>query len=245
MIKKLKLIVLDVLIVVLNILVFNSFISTGFTLGKIILSVLCVGVSVVLHFGGHIYADIKEEKMIQEQNRKLLKSEDDQFKEYMDQLQKLKLTDSGFTGVINRFSEQVEAFNEKEESLIRIIELNNGAAKEFLISRNDEVQRFLLKNLKKFVKRLIVYSAKTKKNRPETVEDDVSVMNILKNNDELIDLYDKLLDEVAMMGDDFNIDDPGLQSVIESLKELRVDVDDDEEDDGEINLHVVSDIHDK
>lgn len=243
--KKLKLLVLDALIVILNILVFNSFISTGFTFGKILLSILCVGGSVVLHFGGHIFADIREEKMILERNRKMFKSEDDQFEEYMDQLSKLQLAESSFAGVINRFTQQVDAFNDKEESLIRIIDLNNGAAKEFLISRNDEVQSFLLKNLKKFVKRLIVYSAKTKKNRTATIEEDTSVMAILKNNDDLIDLYDKLLDEVAMMGDDFNIDDPGLQSVIESLKELRVGEEDDDDDDGEINLHVVSDIHGK
>lgn len=243
--KKLKLLVLDALIVLLNILVFNSFISTGFTFGKVLLSILCVGGSAVLHFGGHIFADIREEKMIMERNRKMFKSEDDQFDEYMGQLRKLQLTESGFAGVINRFTQQVDAFNDKEESLIRIIDLNNGAAKEFLISRNDEVQRFLLKNLKKFVKRLIVYSAKTKKNRSATIEEDASVMAILKNNDDLIDLYDKLLDEVAMMGDDFNIDDPGLQSVIESLKELRIGEEDDDDDDGEINLHVVSDIHGK
>lgn len=242
--KKLKLLILDASIIALNIFVFNSFISTGFTLGKILLSVLCVGISVVLHFGGHIFADIKEEKMLQERNRKLLKSEDDQFEEYMNQLNELKGTEEGFDCLINRFTEQVDSFNDKEESLLRIIELNNDAAKEFLISRNAEVEKFLLKNLKKFVKRLIVYSAKTKKNRPKTIEEDTGVMNILKNNDDLIDLYDKLLDEVAMMGDDFNIDDPGLQSVIESLKELRVGEEDDEEDDGEINLHVVSDIHD-
>ena len=134
----------------------------------------------------------------------------------------------------------VDAFESKEQSLLRIIELNNGNAKEFLISRNDEVQRFLLKNLKKFAKRLIVYSAKSENNRTATIEEDQGVINILKNNDDLIDLYDKLLDEVAMMGDDFNIDDPGLQSVIESLKELRVGDDDDDDDDvnGEITLHV-------
>lgn len=244
MLKKLKLLILDVGIIILNILVLNSFISAGFTFTKILLSVLLVGGSMVLHFGGHILADIKEEKMIQERNLKLLKGEDDQMQEYMNQLDNLKKTEIGFEGVINRFKEQVKAFDDKEESLLRIIELNNDAAKEFLISRNDEVQRFLLKNIKKFVKRLIVYSAKTKKNRPKTVEEDTGVMNILKNNDDLIDLYDKLLDEVAMMGDDFNIDDPGLQSVIESLKELRVGEDDDEEDDGEINLHVVSDFKD-
>ena len=59
---------------------------------------------------------------------------------------------------------------------------------------------------------------------------------ILANNDDLLDLYDKLLDEVAMMGDDFNIDDPGLKSVIESLQEMRVG--DDDDDDDEITLQV-------
>lgn len=238
--KTWKLLVLDALIVLVNIFVFSKIVATGFTFGKILLSILCVGVSGVAHFGGYIMADIQEEKRIAAKNRSLFKTEDEQFEEYMGQLREIQRSEPIFSGVISRFKMQVDSFNGKEKSLIRIIELNNGAAKEFLISRNDEVQKFLLKNLKKFVKRLIVYSAKTKKNRPETVEDDPSIMNILKNNDELIDLYDKLLDEVAMMGDDFNIDDPGLQSVIESLKELRVD-DDDDDDDGEINLRVSTD----
>ena len=242
--KKLKLLALDAMIVFVNIVVFNNFINAGFTFGRIILSALCVGLSTVVHFGAYIFADIQEEKRIAAKNRALFKSEDEQFEEYMGQLRKLQLTDSSFTGVINRFTRQVDAFESKEQSLLRIIELNNGNAKEFLISRNDEVQRFLLKNLKKFAKRLIVYSAKSANNRTATIEEDRGVITILKNNDELIDLYDKLLDEVAMMGDDFNIDDPGLQSVIESLKELRVGDDDDDDDDasGEITLHVSGEV---
>lgn len=237
--KKLKLLALDAIIVLINIFVFNGFIKAGFTFGRIILGVLCVGISTVAHFGSYILVDVLEEKRIAAKNRALFKTDDEQFEEYMAQLRDLQRTNSGFTGVINRFTRQVEAFESKEESLIRIIELNNGAASEFLISRNDEVQRFLLKNLKKFVKRLIVYSAKSTNNRAATVEDDASVNTILNNNDELMDLYDKLLDEVAMMGDDFNIDDPALQSVIESLKELRVGEEDDDDDaNGEITLHV-------
>ena len=232
--------VLDALIVAVNIMVFNSFIKTGFTFGRILLAILCAGGSVVAHFGGHIFADIQEEKRIAAKNRALFKTDDEQFEEYMRQLRNLQTTEPSFGGVINRFKQQVQAFEDKEESLIRIIELNNGAAQQFLISRNNEVQKFLLKNLKKFVKRLIVYSAKSKNNRAATIEEDTSVMNILKNNDELIDLYDKLLDEVAMMGDDFNIDDPGLQSVIESLKEMRVGEEDDDDDDDGITLQVVS-----
>lgn len=238
--KKLKLLVLDALIVVVNIMVFNSFIKAGFTFGRILLAILCAGGSVVAHFGGHIFVDIQEEKRIAAKNRALFKTEDEQFNDYMKQLRDLQLSEPNFTGVIARFKEQVEDFKDKEESLIRIIELNNGAAQQFLISRNNEVQKFLLKNLKKFVKRLIVYSAKSKNNRAATIEEDTSVMNILSNNDELMNLYDKLLDEVAMMGDDFNIDDPGLQSVIESLKEMRVGDEDDDDDDDGITLQVVS-----
>lgn len=235
--KKLKLLALDAIIVLVNIFVFNGFINAGFTLGRIILAVLCVGLSSVAHFGAYILVDVLEEKRIAAKNRALFKTEDEQFEEYMEQLRDLQLKNPAFNGVVNRFTSQVKAFEGKEKSLLRIIELNNGAASAFLISRNDEVQKFLLKNLKKLVKRLIVYSAKSANNRAATVEADSSVMTIINNNDELMDLYDKLLDEVAMMGDDFNIDDPALQSVIESLKELRVGEDDDD-DDGEIALHV-------
>ena len=235
--KKLKLLVLDALIVLLNIFVFNGFIKAGFTFGRIILGVLCAGGSVVAHFGGYILADIQEEKRIAEANRARFKTEDERFKDYMNQLHELKRTDSSFTGVINRFTQQVKDFNDKAESLIRIIQLNNGAAEVFLVSRNDEVRKYLFRNLKKFVKTLIVYSAKSKNNRSDTIEEDPGVKKILANNDDLLDLYDKLLDEVAMMGDDFNIDDPGLKSVIESLQEMRVG-DDDDDDDDEINLQV-------
>ena len=234
--KKLKLLVLDALIVLLNIFVFNGFIKAGFTFGRIILGVLCAGGSVVAHFGGYILADIQEEKRIAEANRARFKTEDERFKDYMNQLHELKRTDSSFTGVINRFTQQVKDFNDKAESLIRIIQLNNGAAEVFLVSRNDEVRKYLFRNLKKFVKTLIVYSAKSKNNRSDTIEEDPGVKKILANNDDLLDLYDKLLDEVAMMGDDFNIDDPGLKSVIESLQEMRVG--DDDDDDDEITLQV-------
>ena len=235
--KKLKLLALDAIIVLVNIFVFNGFINAGFTLGRIILAVLCVFLSLVAHFGAYILVDVLEEKRIAAKNRALFKTDDEQFEEYMTQLRDLQLKNPAFNGVVNRFTNQVKAFESKEKSLLRIIELNNGAASSFLISRNDEVQKFLLKNVKKLVKRLIVYNAKSANNRAATVEDDSHVMTILNNNDELMDLYDKLLDEVAMMGDDFNIDDPALQSVIESLKELRVGEDDDD-DDGEIALHV-------
>ena len=120
---------------------------------------------------------------------------------------------------------------------MRLISLNNGKAQEFLVSRNNDVQNFLMKNLKKLVKRLIAHSAKTAKNRSGSIDEDSGITEILDNNTELIDRYDQLLDEVARMGDDFNIEDPGLQSVIESLQALRVGAED-ETDDDEIELFV-------
>ena len=75
------------------------------------------------------------------------------------------------------------------------------------------------------------------------------ILNVFKANEKQIHSNTEIETMIRAfgtgIGDDFNIDDPGLQSVIESLKELRVGVEDEDDDDGEINLHVVSDIHGK
>ena len=50
---------------------------------------------------------------------------------------------------------------------------------------------------------------------------------------------ESVLDEVAKMGDDFDIEDAGLQSVIENLQSLRIGSVEDDEDD-QIHLYVSS-----
>ncbi len=229
MMEILIILALDALLVALNIHAFNYFIAQGFGVKNIILAVLLVIATLALHCVMYICAEAGKTKKIADKQKEPLEKEDLWHKYYLT-LRKMQVGEPQFMPVIDKFMSQVEAFQEKEKALLMIISLNNDSAKEFLISRNEEVQKFLEKNLKNFLKRLIVYRAKDPATRPATVWDDSSITKIIANNNELIALYDKLLDEVSLMGEDVDVDDPGLQNVIESLKELRMQYDDDDDE---------------
>lgn len=236
--KSLKLILIDAAIVCINIAFFTNVKLTG--LFQFILAFVVVAGSILIHFGMWSKSAPQEDESLVEQMNSILQSEDSGFGTYMAKLRVMKKGNPDFAGVINQFIRQIDAFSKKAEALMNLIDINNGKAKEFLIARNNDVQLFLIRNLKKFVKRLIVYNAKTKKNRSGSIEEEATVQEILQNNNELIDLYDHLLDEVARMGDDFNLQDPGLQSVIESLQQLRAGSDDMDDENDEIELQVMT-----
>ena len=238
--RKTSLYLIDAIIVAVGIFFFAGY-DYSFSParpGNFFMTIVFVGISAAVHYLAHTLIPDEKEKMLSQLNS-ILQSEESQFDTYMTQLKNIKKTHPEYTGVVNSFVSQIEAFFKKEEALMRLISLNNGKAQEFLVSRNNDVQIFLLKNLKKLVKRLIAHSAKTEKNRSGNIDEENGIGEILSNNSELIDRYDQLLDEVSKMGDDFNIEDPGLQSVIESLQALRAGSEDDA-DDEEIELFVTT-----
>lgn len=236
--KKTMLFIIDGAILLGNIFFFANyeFSFSPVRFGNFVVTILVIGVSAVAHYLAYTKIHDENAETVAQLNS-ILQSEESQFDTYMAQLKSIKKSNPAYAYVIDSFVGQIEAFFKKEEALMRLISLNNGKAQEFLISRNNDVQIFLMKNLKKLVKRLIAHSAKTAKNRSDDIGEDTGIAEILNNNSELIDRYDQLLDEVAKMGDDFNIEDPGLQSVIESLQALRVGAED-ESDDEEIELFV-------
>ncbi|MBO5179020.1 MAG: hypothetical protein J6B87_01560 [Clostridia bacterium] len=236
--RKTLLHIIDSIILVVN-MFFFAYYDFSFSLarfGNFLVTILVVGASAVAHYLAYTKIPDKNADTLAQLNS-ILQSEDSQFDTYMSQLKGIKKSNPEYARVIDYFVFQIDSFFKKEEALMRLISLNNGKAQEFLVSRNNDVQNFLMKNLKKLVKRLIAHSAKTAKNRSGSIDEDSGITEILDNNTELIDRYDQLLDEVARMGDDFNIEDPGLQSVIESLQALRVGAED-ETDDDEIELFV-------
>lgn len=216
------LLILDSAIALLNILFFTqydySFSPLNF--GRFLVTLLVLGLSIIMHCFAHTYLPSDDKDVVEEMNE-ILQNEDLQFDTYMSKLKAIRKSTPEFASIIDTFVHQINSFTTKEEALMSLIELNDGKSQEFLMARNNDVQVFLIKNLKKFVKRLIAYNAKTKKNRSDNIEEEIGVQEIVNQNNELIDLYDKLLDEVARMGDDFDIHDPGLQSVIENLQILR------------------------
>ena len=243
--RKWKLLIADGAIVLANILFFLLFDYSFSPLrfGRFIVTFFFLVASVAVHCMA--YAKIPDDTAkLADQMNSIIQSNEARFDTYMAELKKIKNANPEFAEVINHFMYQINSFSRKETALEKLINLNDDKSKAFLMARNNDVQRFLIKNLKKFVKRLIVYNAKTRKNRSGRIEEDVSIIEIFNQNDELVDLYDKLLDEVSRMGDDFDIQDPGLQSVIENLQSLRGGNEADSEDDEEeISLFVSSGTH--
>lgn len=237
--RKWKLLIADGAIVFANILFFLLF-DYSFSplrLGRFLVTLFFLIGSVAVHYFAYMKIPDDNAKLADQMNS-IIQSEEARFDTYMAELKKIKAGNPEFAEVINHFMYQMNSFSRKETALEKLINLNDDKSKAFLMARNNDVQRFLIKNLKKFVKRLIVYNAKTKKNRSGSIEDDTGVIEIFDKNGELIDLYDKLLDEVSRMGEEFDLQDPGLQSVIENLQSLRGSNDTEQEDEEEISLFV-------
>lgn len=238
-----KLMLVDVAIVIANIVYFTNF-NYSFSpvkFGSFLITIFVLLASVVIHCIA--YSNMPEDVTDSaEQINNLSGDASEQFATYRTELRSLKKENPDFASVINLFMKQIDSFSTKREALEDLIRLNDDKAKAFLTDRNNDVHRFLVKNLKKFVKRLIAYNAKSKQNRSSSIEEENGVREIISQNNELINLYDQLLDEVARMGDDFDIQDPGLQSVIENLQSLRSSEEDesDEAEEEEIKLFVAS-----
>lgn len=235
--RKQKLQIVDGIILVGNIFffVYYDFSFSPARFGNFLVTILFVIASIAAHYLAYTKIHDENADTVAQLNS-ILQSEDSQFSDYMTRLKGLKKSNPEYADVINRFNFQIESFFKKEEALMSLIALNNGKAQEFLVAKNNDVQLFLMKNLKKLIKRLIAYSAKTVRNRTNSIEEDAGISEILNTNAEMIDLYDQLLDEVAKMGDDFNMEDPALQSVIENLQILRAGAEDDSDE--EIQLYV-------
>ena len=207
-------------------------------LGNTLVTILVPFMSGAMMYLVSVYLENKNDKKnaMEQMNKVLQNDEETGLDTYMRQLEEVCSKNVVvFTPAVDRFASQVSAFYQKENALRRLVDLNNGKAREFLLGKNDDVKSFLVGNLKRFVKRVIVYDAKTKKNLSNAIEES-GINGILEKNDEIIECYDKLLEEVSRMGDDFNLEDPGLQNVVSSLQSMRASSEDDEND--EIELHL-------
>lgn len=238
--KQIKKLLIFGVFLVLNILFFVEY-DYSFSFDKVgntIVTIFVPFISGVMMYLANVYLENKNDKKnaMEQMNKVLQNDEETGLDTYMRQLEEVCSKNVVvFTPAVDRFASQVSAFYQKENALKRLVDLNNGKARKFLLCKNDDVKSFLIGNLKRFVKRVIVYDAKTKKNLNNAIEES-GINGILEKNDEIIECYDKLLEEVSRMGDDFNLEDPGLQNVVSSLQSMRVSSEDDEND--EIELHL-------
>lgn len=203
------------------------------------ITVLILTLSVLVHFWAYtnIGASMTGETL--ESLDDVLQTEDSKIELYMEELKRIEKENPAFENVIYTFINQVNSLLSKEKALFNLIDLNDGKAKKYLADKNKDVRLFIIKNLKKFVKILIAYNAKSARNRSTSIIEEKGVKELLSQNAEMINLYDQLLDEVARMGNDFDSQDPGLQCVIDNLQRLRnEDEEDPDEEDDEIKLFV-------
>ena len=201
---------------------------------------------IAAHLGISYFFDAQEAKIrssYEYQMRLRNESNESELSKYIEQLREIREEHAEYSVEINHFLNCVQSFSAKEAALNRLIKMNGDSAKRFLQERSSATQSFIIANAKKLIKTLIAYSAQDKENRPKRIDELKSVQNVLKSFDGLTIYYDKMLEEVARMGDDFNPEDPGLKDVVENLQELRISthVDDEmdsQEDTEEIRLYV-------
>lgn len=237
--KKWKLLAVDLAILLGNVAFFSLY-PYSFSPTKMIpfiVTVLVLSFSVVIHYW--IYTNHSKVDNTAEQLDGISQKEDLKLTTYRKEIERIARENPTFKSVVQTFITQIDSLLEKEEALFNLIDLNDGKAKNYLADKNNDVQIFIVKNLKKFIKILIVYNAKTDRNRSLRIEEEKSVQEIFSQNREMIDLYDQLLDEVARMGNDFDSQDPGLKYVIDNLQRLRNDNEKDlDEEEDEIKLFV-------
>ncbi len=245
MTRKQKLYIVDGIILAID-LMFFMFYDYSFSPMRFVnfaITLLVVIGSVVAHY--FAYTNITDEKTEEEDRiNSIISKELAEIEACNVRLREIEKAHPEYSHAIRKIKAQFKSFFEKEKALTMLIKLNNGASETFLMSKNSDVRRSLLKNMKKFIKRLIAYSVKSDRDYSNgNVEEDADVSVILENNSKMITIYDELLDEVARMGDDFNLEDPGLQNVIENLQLLRVGAEDeiDDDEDDEIQLFVTTD----
>ncbi len=142
-----------------------------------------------------------------------------QIEKLIEQLESLAGEHYIFEDVVSDFRYRVNSFADKDSSLIQLIRVNDNNKKTYLQNCINVTHGYIISNAKKLIKTLIAYSAQT--SRPKRVEDVKAVKDVFKSLDDLAINYDKLLDEVVRLGDDFNPEDPGLKDVVENLQELR------------------------
>ena len=128
-------------------------------LGNTLVTILVPFMSGAMMYLVSVYLENKNDKKnaMEQMNKVLQNDEETGLDTYMRQLEEVCSKNVVvFTPAVDRFASQVSAFYQKENALRRLVDLNNGKAREFLLGKNDDVKSFLVGNLKRFVKRVIV-----------------------------------------------------------------------------------------
>jgi hypothetical protein len=133
---------------------------------------------------------------------------------------------------IQRADKQIRKFESQERAFDTIIKLNEGGCSTTLTKNSLDVYETLVENYRRISKRIVAYA--TTNNEDIKVE----IEKLLESNGKVLNLYNKLIEEVSRMGDNLNEQDESLQNLISDLQELRKrnEVEDDEAEEDPFKL---------
>lgn len=197
--------------------------------GKVpFLGTILIAVTVFLScYIGLEYVRLKKEELaiasipIEDKRRNLINEKLEKARSTIKSVEGLKvkshinIINSDNNDFVDRAERQLEKFFKKEKALHTIIGLNEGGCSTTLIKNSLDVYETLVENYRRMSKRIVAYAA------TNNADIKVEIERFIEANDNLLNLYNRLIDEVSRMGDNINEQDEALQSLINNLQELR------------------------
>ena len=201
-----KLLVADIILFVLAVIFFKVFILGG------ILTAFAFGLGVYIFLNCRtIRKEVKHQESIPKEELRRMAIDE--------KLRKAKQTVENTEAFRNSYVEaankQIAVFRRKEAALNTIIGLNEDGCSTTLTNNSLDVYDTIVENYRRMSKRMLAYET----THNEEIQEEVA--KILATNEELLELYNRLIEEVSRMGDDFNEQDEELQSLITNLQTLR------------------------
>lgn len=117
--------------------------------------------------------------------------------------------------IVNRADQQIEKFFDRERAFNTIIGLNEGGCSTILTKNSLDVYETLVENYRRMSKRIVAYATTA------NIDIKTEIEKLLESSNKILGLYNRLIEEVARMGDNLNEQDESLQNLISDLQELR------------------------
>lgn len=137
----------------------------------------------------------------------------------------------GWKGMNTPYDKQIDsAIKQLEQLQSRKQKLKALSEDNTFDSAIDEVQTNMFCNFNRIINRLIIFD----KNDNNDVNRNGNYINsVLQTNEQYLDVFRKFIDEIAMIGDtaDNDVANLSLQTITESLRDIRVNGDNDNFDD--------------
>lgn len=237
-----KLALLNLVIIIINVILFSpAFVGLSFTSGSALKTAFAISEIIfsVLIFAYGNYSLLTSDSLKYDYNLKDIKDD----KGYIQILRgffKIKF----YENEIFKSIDQIERFERKETSFKDILyqKFNTDAEKEMFFNVFNEVEDIFYKNIKKIISILSIFDeveyetflkhyGGIPEGKLELYQNNIKdINNILKENEEILLSFDKLISEATRFGDsveESKMDESNLKKlddITSSLKELRTNI---------------------